>query len=255
MKQPLRVQSPSFDALEAPYFIDLVKAQLGQRYDANDLATQNLAIHTSLDLSLQALGQRVLSSGLEKVDKMIRRRKSKEPVQGALIAIEPRTGAVLALVGGRSYTESQYNRAVIARRQPGSTFKPFVYLAAFEATFDDPNLPPITPATVVEDAPTAFLFDGKEYSPQNYEGNYMGYVTLRRALAHSLNVATVKVAEMVGYDRVADLGTRRWACRARCSPTRPSPSARSRRRRWRWPRHTTCSPPAGCAWSRWPSST
>jgi penicillin-binding protein 1B len=207
--QPLRVQNPSFDALEAPYFVDLVKAQLAERYDAKDLATQNLAIHTSLDLSLQALGQRVLATGLDKVDKMIRRRQTKEPVQGALIAIEPRTGAVLALVGGRSYTESQYNRAVNARRQPGSTFKPFVYLAAFEATFDDPNLPPITPATVVEDAPTTFMFDGKEYSPQNYEGNYMGYVTLRKALAHSLNVATVKVAEMVGYDRVADLWNKR----------------------------------------------
>jgi penicillin-binding protein 1B len=218
MEQPLRVQSPTFDALEAPYFIDLVKAQLAQRYDANVLATQNLAIHTSLDLSLQALAHRVLSSGLQKVDKMIRRRQSKEPVQGALIALEPRTGAVLALVGGRSYGQSQYNRAVNARRQPGSTFKPFVYLAAFEATFDDPNLPPITPATVVEDAPTAFLYDGREYSPQNYEGNYMGYVTLRRALAHSLNVATVKVAEMVGYDRVAELWNKRMEMPGKVQP-------------------------------------
>jgi penicillin-binding protein 1B len=218
MDQPLRVQSPSFDMLEAPYFIDLVKAQLGQRYDAKDLATQNLAIHTSLDLSLQTLAQRVLSAGLEKVDKMIRRRQSKVPVQGALIAIEPRTGAVLALVGGRSYADSQYNRAVNARRQPGSTFKPFVYLAAFEATFDDPNLPPITPATVVEDAPTAFVFDRKDYSPQNYEGNYMGYVTLRRALAHSLNVATVKVAEMVGYDRVAGLWNTRMGMPGKVQP-------------------------------------
>jgi penicillin-binding protein 1B len=218
MGQSLRVQNPSFDTLEAPYFIDLVKAQLGQRYDARDLATQNLAIHTSLDLSLQALGQRVLSTGLARVDKLIRRRQSKEPVQGALIALEPRTGAVLALVGGRSYGQSQYNRAVVARRQPGSTFKPFVYLAAFEATFDDPNLPPITPATVVEDAPTVFLFDGKEYSPTNYEGNYMGYVTLRRALAHSLNVATVKTAEMVGYDRVAHLWNERMAMPGKVQP-------------------------------------
>jgi penicillin-binding protein 1B len=216
--QPLRVQNPSFDMMEAPYFIDLVKAQLTGRYEARDLATQNLAIHTSLDLSLQGLGQRVLSSGLEKVDKMVRRRQTKEPVQGALIALEPRTGAVLALVGGRSYGESQYNRAVNARRQPGSTFKPFVYLAAFEATFDDPNLPPITPATVVEDAPTTFLFEGKEYSPQNYEGNYMGYVTLRRALAHSLNVATVKVAEMIGYDRVAGLWNARMGMPGKVQP-------------------------------------
>jgi membrane carboxypeptidase/penicillin-binding protein len=96
-----------------------------------------------------------------------------------------------------------------ARRQPGSTFKPFVYLAAFEATFDDPALPPITPATVVEDAPAVFFFEDKEYIPQNYEDEYVGNVTLRRALAKSLNVATVKVAEMVGYDRVAGLWTNR----------------------------------------------
>jgi penicillin-binding protein 1B len=112
-------------------------------------------------------------------------------------------------VGGRAYSASQYNRATQARRQPGSTFKPFVYLAAFEATFDDPALPPITPATVVEDAPTVFFFDRQEYAPQNYEGDYRGYVTLRNALAHSLNVATVKVAEMIGYDRVATLWNRR----------------------------------------------
>jgi penicillin-binding protein 1B len=215
---PVRVQSPSIDSLEAPYFVDLVKAHLGERYETADLATQNLAIHTSLDISLQALAQRVLGSGLDKVDKMIKRRKSKEPLQGAIIAIEPRTGAVLALVGGRAYGQSQYNRAVLAKRQPGSTFKPFVYLAAFEAVFDDPNLPPITPATVVEDVPTTFEFEGKPYGPQNYEGNYMGYVTLRRALAHSLNVATVKVGEMVGYDRVADEWNRRLGMASKVEP-------------------------------------
>ena len=111
------------------------------------------------------------------------RRKEHPPVQGALIALEPSTGAIVALVGGRDYTESQYNRATTAKRQPGSTFKPFVYLTAFEATFDDPALPPITPATVVEDAPTVFLFGKQEYAPQNYENDYKGYVTLRTALA------------------------------------------------------------------------
>jgi penicillin-binding protein 1B len=84
-----------------------------------------------------------------------------------------------------------------------------VYLTAFEAVFDDPALPPITPATVVEDAPAVFFYEDKEYIPQNYEDKFLGYVTLRTALANSLNVATVKVAEMVGYDRVADLWTRK----------------------------------------------
>jgi penicillin-binding protein 1B len=209
--QPVEVKSASLDRSEAPYFVDLVKTQLAERYEQKDLATQNLAVYTSLDLPLQNLAQQVLAQGLGRVEKMIKRRKSEGPLQGALIAIEPSTGAVLALVGGRDYSSSQYNRATTARRQPGSTFKPFVYLAAFEATFDDPALPPITPATVVEDAPTVFFFGRQEYAPQNYENTYKGYVTLRTALAHSLNVATVKVAEMIGYDRVANLWTKKMA--------------------------------------------
>jgi penicillin-binding protein 1B len=204
MTQAVRVENASLDTSDAPYFVDLVKQQLHDNFKAEDLATQNLAVYTSLDLSLQSLAQEVMTEGLAKVDKMIRR-KDHPPVQGALIALEPSTGAVLALVGGRDYSQSQYNRATTARRQPGSTFKPFVYLAAFENTFDDPAQPPLTPATVVEDAPTVFLFGRQEYAPQNYENDYKGYVTLRTALAHSLNNATVKVAEIVGFERVAHL--------------------------------------------------
>jgi penicillin-binding protein 1B len=127
----------------------------------------------------------------------------------------------VALVGGRSYGASQYNRVVQARRQPGSTFKPFVYLAAFEAGFDDPSLPPITPATVVEDAPSVFFYEDKEYIPTNYEDEYHGMVTLRRALAMSMNVATVKVAEMVGYDRVAQIWSKKLGIGA---PIQPYPA-------------------------------
>jgi penicillin-binding protein 1B len=207
--EPLKVDPPTLDSAEAPYFVDLVSTQLEQRYDSRDLTTQNLSIHTSLDLRLQAIAQRALANGLASAEKMIRKKQTKAPVQGCLIALEPRSGAILALVGGRSYGASQYNRVVQARRQPGSTFKPFVYLAAFEATFEDPALPPITPATVVEDTPTVFFFEDKEYIPQNYEDDYQGNVTLRRALSKSLNVATVKVAEMVGYDRIANLWSKK----------------------------------------------
>jgi penicillin-binding protein 1B len=209
--QPLKIQAPSVDTTEAPYYVDLVREQLAVRYDARDLKTQNLAIYTSLDFSLQALAQSVLQSGLQRVEKMIRRKSKEGPLQGGLIALEPSTGAIVALVGGRSYGTSQYNRVTQARRQPGSAFKPFVYLAAFEATFNDPSLPPITPATVVDDSPSTFLFGNKEYTPENYEGRYMGYVTLRKALALSLNNATVKVAEMVGYEKVADLWSKSLA--------------------------------------------
>ena len=211
VETPLKVEPPTVDSAEAPYFVDLVNTQLGERYEAKDLTTGNLSVYTTLDLHLQALGQAALAEGLAAADKAIKakRKNVTTPVQGSLIALEPKTGSIVALVGGRSYGSSQYNRVMKAHRQPGSTFKPFVYLAAFEATFDDPALPPITPATVVEDAPAVFFFEDKEYIPQNYEDDYVGNVTLRRALSKSLNVATVKVAEMVGYDRVAGLWTNR----------------------------------------------
>jgi penicillin-binding protein 1B len=201
---PLLVEKTSVDLTDAPYFVDLVRQQMAQRYDPEDLTTQNLSIYTTLDLHLQALAQQALERGLDNVQKMIGKRTTKQ-VQGSLIALEPLSGKVVALVGGRSYGASQYNRVMQARRQPGSTFKPFVYLTAFESTFDDPSLPPITPATVVEDAPAVFFYEDKEYIPQNYEDKYFGFVTLRKALCKSLNVATVKVAEMVGYDRIARL--------------------------------------------------
>jgi len=207
MQEPISVEKRPLDTGEAPYFVDLVKAQLAQKYPG--LVTQNLSIYTSLDPNLQAVAQEALANGLAQVDTLIRRKDKPGPVQGALIALEPSSGAILALVGGRSYGQSQYNRAIAARRQPGSTFKPFVYLTAFEAVFDDPALPPITPATVVEDVPSVFFFEDKEYIPQNYEDEYLGLVTLRRALIKSLNVATVKVAELVGYSRVAEM----WSSR------------------------------------------
>ncbi len=201
---PLMVELTSVDLTDAPYFVDLVRHQLAKHYDPNDLTTRNLSIYTTLDLHLQTLAQRALERGLDEVQEIIEKRTTKK-VQGSLIAIQPLSGKVVALVGGRSYGASQYNRVMEARRQPGSTFKPFVYLAAFEATFEDPSLPPITPATVVEDAPAVFFYEDKEYIPQNYGDAYFGFITLRRALAKSLNVATVKVAEMVGYDRIARL--------------------------------------------------
>jgi penicillin-binding protein 1B len=220
LAEPLRVQSRTVDTTDAPYFVDLVRTQLAQRYAANDLNTQNLAIHTTLDLQLQGLAQRAVEKGLDAVVKLVKRKDDKTP-QACLIALEPATGAVVALVGGRSYGSSQYNRVMQARRQTGSTFKPFVFLAAFEAFFDDPALPPITPATVVEDSPAVFFYEDKEYIPQNYEDKYFGYVTLRTALAHSLNVATVKVAEMVGYDRVANLWSQKLGIGA---PIKPYPA-------------------------------
>jgi penicillin-binding protein 1B len=123
--------------------------------------------------------------------------------QVALVALDPRTGAVLALVGGRNYGLSQLNHAV-AKRPTGSIFKPFVYAAAMNTALDGAtNI--LTPASMVDDSATTFAYGDQIYEPRNYKEEYHGPVTLRYALAMSLNNATVKVAEEVGYDKVADL--------------------------------------------------
>ncbi|HWB99467.1 MAG TPA: penicillin-binding transpeptidase domain-containing protein, partial [Bryobacteraceae bacterium] len=126
--------------------------------------------------------------------------------QCALIALNPHTGEIKALAGGRNYGMSQLNH-VLARRQPGSIFKPFVYAAALNTAIEGgPQV--FTPASTVVDEPTTFWFDAQPYEPSNFEHKFYGTVTLRQALAKSLNVATVKVGEMVGFDRVAKLAKR-----------------------------------------------
>src|SRR6202008_3555638 len=123
--------------------------------------------------------------------------------QVAMVVIDPHTGAVLALVGGRDYGWSQLNHAV-AKRPTGSIFKPFVYAAAMKTALDgSPRV--ITPASTVTDEPSSFAYGDQIYEPRNYKEEYKGEVTLRYALAMSLNNATVKVAEETGYDKVADL--------------------------------------------------
>ncbi len=147
-----------------------------------------------------------MRDGIAKVDAMLARRKRgpQRVAQAALVAIDPRTGEILAMIGGRSYNQSQFNRAVRARRQIGSTFKPFVYLAAFEHTADEGGAD-LTPASMVWDEPTTWTFDNQEWAPHNYDEDYDGEITLRRALAMSRNIATIKVAEQTGFDRVAAL--------------------------------------------------
>jgi penicillin-binding protein 1B len=162
-------------------------------------------VFTTLDLNLQRAALDAIRTGLGKVDDLLskRRRKVKEPAQAALLAIDPRTGEVLALVGGRSYNQSQYNRAIDARRQPGSVFKPFVYLAAFEHAAED-GLTDLTPASMTNDEPEVFTFDDQVWEPKNYD-DYDGLITLRRALAMSRNLGTIHVGQRVGFDKVASL--------------------------------------------------
>jgi penicillin-binding protein 1B len=216
-RAPLTLVRGGLATSSAPYFVDMVKDHLLERYSEADLTSQSYRIYTTLDPRLDRAVVEALDIGMKEVDAQLARKyeqwkrenarkKSTELVphaQVALVAIDPRTGEVRALAGGRDYGASQLNHA-LARRQPGSVFKPFVYLAAFDNAVEGLT-PVITPLTTVVDEPTTFLFDGREYAPNNFGEKFYGTVTLREALTHSLNVATVRVAEMVGYQRVVDV--------------------------------------------------
>ena len=145
-----------------------------------------------------------MRSGLTNVDKLLSRRKRKGRAEAALISVDPRTGEILAMVGGRSYNQSQYNRAIVSRQQPGSTFKPFVFLTAFEQAALNGETD-VSPAALVDDSATTWEYDDQVWTPENYEKEYGGMVTYRDALAHSRNIATIKVAERAVYGNVAEL--------------------------------------------------
>jgi penicillin-binding protein 1B len=211
-REPLQIVARALEA-EAPYFVDFVSQELEAKYKSAGVVD----VYTTLDLHLQRLAQDAMREGLQQLDKTLARRRRR--AEAALIAVDPRTGEILAFVGGRSYNQSQYNRAVSARRQPGSVFKPFVYLAAFEHAYAE-GRHDVTPASVVLDEPTEFIFNDETWSPGNYEGEYDGPITLRRALALSRNIATIKVAEAAGYDQVAAL----WRRVGAGTPPRPYPS-------------------------------
>ncbi|HXG56032.1 MAG TPA: PBP1A family penicillin-binding protein [Vicinamibacterales bacterium] len=212
-REPLQVATRSLEN-EAPYFVDYISQELQHKYKASGAVD----VYTTLDLHLQKIAHDAVRAGLAHVDEILSKRK-RQKAQAALIAIDPRTGEILALVGGRSYNQSQYNRVVAANRQPGSVFKPFVYLAAFEQAYAQGRTD-ITPATVVLDEPTTWEFNQQTWTPKNYDGEYEGAITLRRALALSRNIATIKVAETTGYDEVAGL----WRRVGAGTPPRPYPS-------------------------------
>ncbi len=211
VEAPLGVTMGGTEAGDAPYFVDLVNNWLRQQFPEYDFQSANYRVYTTLDPNLQHAAVEAVQTGLAEIDERCRRlgrtRENGWPeVQAALVALDPRTGAVRALVGGRSYAASQLNRA-LARRPPGSSFKPFVYAAALESSLEGGPLT-ITTTTTLRDEPTTFWFDNKPYEPGAYKDEYYGQVTLRRAFAKSLNVPTVRLAEMVGYDKVVDLARR-----------------------------------------------
>ncbi len=211
---PLEIFRGGVEASDAPYFVDMVKERLLDRYSESDLISQSYRIYTTLDLELQRAATEAVRLGVAEIDKLVapkyKRAKAKKqevaPVQVALVALDPRTGAIRALIGGKDYGQSQLNRA-LARRQPGSVFKPIVYAAAFSNAVEG-RQPIVSPTTEVLDSPTTFAFEGQEYTPNNYGDQFHGVISLRTALSLSLNVATVRLAEIIGYDRVVEISQR-----------------------------------------------
>jgi len=183
----------------APYFVDYVNRAVEKQLQTGGADERSLRVYTTIDLDLQQLAEQAVARQLAQLERTSKPGGAPPP-QAALVALDPQTGHVLAMVGGKNYAESQLNRATDARRQPGSVFKPIVYAAALESG--------ISPVRLFADAPRAFTFDrySRAYRPANYGGGYsMRDVTMRTALTKSLNVVTVDLAMQTGLPRVAAL--------------------------------------------------
>jgi len=186
------------------HFFDHVLAQLGQTEATSRAGLGGLRIYTSFDAVLQRTAEAVLAQKLEQLERRyahLRRSERSRRVQGVLIALDPATGEIRALVGSRNYWVSQFNRAAHARRHPGSSFKPFVYLAALR---DGPRgaPPSLTAASMLQDQALTVEDNGQSWSLRNKRGYFLGPVTVRQALAHSLNVPAVSTAQHVGLEAV-----------------------------------------------------
>lgn len=193
---PLRPAGFKAYGKQAPYFMDALAQQAETLYSRDDLAQLGLSLFTTLDTEVQQAAETALAAGLERLEKQdpsLGRREPGSRLQGAVIVMQPTTGYILAMVGGRDYAASQFNRITQARRQPGSAFKPFVFLSALDR---------FSPASALSNAPVTYQVDGKPWQPRNFSPMAAQTVTLRAALAHSINLATVDLAMQVGLDKV-----------------------------------------------------
>ncbi len=249
LAQPSTARKSPPPAAVAPYFIENVRQHLDARYGADLLYRGGLAIHTTLDLEMQESAEKVMAAALAAFDKehgpvaeYLRAKQKTDtlrksgtvskhftvkpsttitPVQGSLVAIEPKSGAVRVMVGGRSFAESQYNRVTQSKRQPGSAFKTFVWLAALDSG--------MTAASTMDDLPVAFANDGhdwrlieaatdyysilkatsaleedKVWVPKNYDGKYFGPVTLRKGFSFSRNIVSIRLIDRLNPHKVVE---------------------------------------------------
>lgn len=182
--------TPHFRKYDAPYFIEILRQQLESKI-GNSLYTSGYKIYSTIDSRMQEIAEKAVKEGVLNIQKRV-----KPAVEAALIAVDIRTGHIKAMVGGIDFWRNQFNRATHALRQPGSAFKPFVYLTAIEKGIRSNDF--------IQDSPISFpgAKVGQVWSPKNYDGKYHGAVTLRTALAKSLNVATVRLASEVGVEEI-----------------------------------------------------
>ncbi len=224
---PLGVTKTRYNAQEAPYFMEMVRQYLDERYGSNQLYEGGLKVHISMDIDLQHAAEESLERRLTALEQRNQYKKTRavlakaggapardknqtEYLQGAIVSIEPSSGQILALVGGRDFNDSNFNRAVQAARQPGSAFKPFIYTAAIDNGF--------SPTDIILDTPVSFRAgNGQDWSPQNYDKKFRGPVTLRNALANSVNVPAAKLLQKLGTTVVTSYA-RRMGIKSRLSP-------------------------------------
>lgn len=199
---------PHYRRYDAPYFIEMLRQELETMY-GDDLYTSGYRIITTIDSSMQKTAEEAVVNGIVSVEK-----RTRQGVQAALVAIDLRTGGIKALVGGSDFWKNQFNRATQALRQPGSAFKPFVYVAAIENGLTSRDMIPDTPISLKGARP------GQRWVPKNYDGKYHGMVTLKTALAKSLNAATVRLADRVGVDEIIEMA-KKLGIRSRLQPYLP----------------------------------
>lgn len=201
-REPLRTPARPWPGQVAPYFADYVRQEIEAR------SIPGTQVGTTVDLPLQRFAENAVASGLDRLESSfprIRRQNPRARLQAALVAVDPATGEIRAMVGGRDYQASQFNRVTLARRQAGSSFKPFVYLTALRSRGGPPFL---TAASMVDDAPLTMMVDGKPWTPRNYQERYQGRVSVRHALEQSLNSATVRISQSVGLPAIAETARR-----------------------------------------------
>lgn len=197
---PLGVVASGYGKNRAPYFAELAAQEAKRRFGVTNLADAGLTLISTLDSEDQLAAETAVESGLAALEERMRQKRG-GPLESALVSLDPKSGAIRAYVGGRDFRVSQFDHAGQARRQAGSAFKPVVYAAAFAAGH-------ASPATFLEDAPLTLNLAGKEWSPDNDDDSFRGWVTARQAVEESLNLPTVRLALDLGLPPIVELAGR-----------------------------------------------